>query len=111
MPFQSPAMVFNLSPYNGDIDPNTNEGLKLVYKATEERKDDLKLKISQENTKNIMAIFESNTCKFGWGSLVHIVPINDIRDTKLIIKQYNETRIKFHNMLKILEYLMLSHTI
>ena len=81
-------MAYNLNPYNGDIDPSTNEGLKLFLKATEEKKEEQRLKISQTNVKNIMSAFESDARKFGWSSLVHIVPINDAADTKSIIKDY-----------------------
>ena len=75
------TMAFNLNPYNGDINPSTNEGLKLFLKATEEKKDDLKLKISQSNVKNIMSAFESDARKFRWSSLVHIIYINDANET------------------------------
>ena len=79
-------MAFNLNPYNGDINPSTSEGLKLFLKATEEKKEEQKLKISQTNVKNIMSAFESDARKYGWSSLVHIVPINDAAETKSIIK-------------------------
>ena len=46
IPVPLPIMAFNLNPYNGDLNPSTNDGLKLFLKATEERKEDAKLKIS-----------------------------------------------------------------
>ena len=78
-------MAFNLNPYNSDINPCTNERLKLFLNATEEKKDDKKLKISQSNVNNITSVFESDARKFGWSSLVHIVRINDANDTQSII--------------------------
>ena len=58
------TMAYNLNPYNGDINPSTNEGLKLFLKVTEEKKDEQKLKISQTSVKNIMSAFESDGRKF-----------------------------------------------
>ena len=77
LPVPPPIMAYNLNPYNGNINPSQSEGLKLFLKATEERKDDLKIKITQLNVKNIMSVFESDSRKFGWSSLVHIVPIDN----------------------------------
>ena len=35
-----------------------------------------------------MSVFESDACKFGWNSLVHVVPTNTTNETKSIIKNY-----------------------
>ena len=82
------TMACNLNPYNGDINPSTNKGLELFLKATEEKKDDQKLKISQTSVKNIMSTFESDAPKFGWSSLVHVAQINNAGETKSILKDY-----------------------
>ena len=64
LPVPHPIMAYNLNPYNGNINPSQSEGLKLFLKATEEQKDDLKIKIAQLNVKNIMSAFESDSRKF-----------------------------------------------
>ena len=87
---QPPIMSFNSNPYCSDINPSMNEGLKLFLKATEERKAENRIKISQSNAKTIMTALQTDARKFGWGPLVNIVPINEDGDTKSLIKQYNE---------------------
>ena len=68
--------TYDLSPYNGNVNLSTTDGLKLILKSTEERKEDTKLKVLQINIKNIMSAFESDTRKFGWSTLVNVVPAN-----------------------------------
>ena len=43
--------TFDLNPYNGNIIPSKNDGLKSFLNAKEERKEDAKLKASQSNIK------------------------------------------------------------
>ena len=65
---------FDFNPYNGNINPSTIDSLKLLFKLTEKCKEDPKLKFSQSNVKTLMSAFESEAPKFGWSSLVNVVP-------------------------------------
>ena len=57
------VMAFHLNPFNGDINPLNEDWQKLFLKATEESKDDKRIKIDQSNVKLIMTAFESDACK------------------------------------------------
>ena len=67
-------MTYNLNQYDGNINPSTTEGLNFSLKATEEKKQDSQIKISQLNVQFIMNSFSSDARKFGWGILVNVVP-------------------------------------
>ena len=89
-------MAYNLNPFDGDINPSNADGQKNFLKCTEERKDDKKLKIDQTSAKRIMTAFESDARKFGWGSLVNIVPFNDAGGTHSIsatLQKLNSTKL------------------
>ena len=85
----------NLNPYNGNINPSINHGLKLFLKSTKEHKEDTKLKFSQSNEKSITSAFESGACKFEWSTLVNVVPSNGTRkNIKFIPKNFSDVTFK-----------------
>ena len=45
------------------------------------------------NIKNIISAFESDTHKFGWSYLAHVVPINIVGEIESIIKNYTSAAI------------------
>ena len=87
------VMAFHLNPFNGDINPSNADGQKLFLKATEERKDDKQMKIDQSNVKLIMTAFESDARKFGWGSLVNLIPFDAIGGTRSILLNFTEVHL------------------
>ena len=88
------VMAFNLNPFNGNINPSNADGQKLFLKATEERKDKKKMKIDQSNVKLIMTVFESDARKFGWGSLVNILPFDALGGVHSILCNFTEVQLE-----------------
>ena len=86
-------MVFDLSRFNGDINPSNVYRQKLFLRAIEERKDDTKLKIDQINVKLIMTTFESEARKFGWGSFVNIILFDDLGGVHSILRNFAEVEL------------------
>ena len=48
------------------------------------------MKIDQSNVKLIMNAFESDARKFGWGSLVNIIPFDALGGTHSILLNFTE---------------------
>ena len=67
---------FVMKPYLGDVNPGTNEGLKIYNKYIEARSE--KIEISQGNARDIQTIFEKYSGDFGWGPAISLVQINDL---------------------------------
>ena len=67
---------FLAGPYHGDINPTTEEGAKKFAKATahlpagEKRQD-----ATQENSTFFMAQVKGDAKTFGWGPLIHEIPV------------------------------------
>ena len=63
--------VFVSDPFEGNINPGDQSGLKLYTLATAARSDDSKLVISQENVKLVLNAFRQDSNSFGWGLLIN----------------------------------------
>ena len=92
-PPQIQVMVFNLHSFNGKINPSNADRQKLFLKATDERKDEKRMKIDQINVKLIMTVFESDARKFGWGSLVNILPFDALGGVHSILCNFTEVQV------------------
>ena len=81
---------FVMNPYLGDVNPGTNEGLKLYNKSIEARSK--KIEINQENVRNIQTIFEKDSGDFGWGPAISSVQFDDLTPptTKSILTKARE---------------------
>ena len=65
-----------LSPYAGNIDPGTPEGIKLYQKAVAiDCSDDERLVVTMETSTTVMSSLVQDSNTFCYGSTVHAVPI------------------------------------
>ena len=90
----NPNPVFQMDPYDGDINPATAEGAKLFTKATAARTNLLTL--SQDKAKEVVSAFEEDAREFGWGAMVHKVQIvldNNNALKKSILKDYRQVKL------------------
>ena len=87
--------VFQMDPYDGNINPGTAEGAKLFNKATAART--TLLTLSQDKAKEVVSAFEEDAREFGWGEMVHkvqIVPDNNNDLKKSILKDYRQVKVE-----------------
>ena len=76
----APMMQLVMSLFESNTNPRTIEGLKLFLKAMESVPDDERIKIFQDNAREIVKLFENLSSSFGWGQLLTQVNISSAND-------------------------------
>lgn len=66
---------FITSPYAGDINPGSSNGIKLYQAATAERDDDSKLTLKITTSKEFIDAMKDDSTKFCWGILISQVKV------------------------------------
>ena len=73
-PLNQNMATFDLHLCSSNINPSTNDDLKIFLKLTKEHKEDEKHIFLQTNVPNLMSPFESDARKFGWNAFLNVVP-------------------------------------
>ena len=73
----APAISFIEDPYQGNINPGTDQGLKLYLNAIKPVEEDQRMKVSISQAKSIRATLEELSNQFGWAQLVHNISDNN----------------------------------
>ena len=84
--------TFALHAHARNVNPSTQEGLKLFLKATEEFSKEDKLDLSIKNTHVMKNHLETCSHKFSWGALLNKVPNGDGTPCN-IIRNYKDVTI------------------
>ena len=87
-----PSVLFIEDPYQGDINPGTDQGLKLYLNATKSVEDDQRIDINVSQAKAIRATLEELSNQFGWAQLVHNIQ-NDSGIRKSIFRDIKQLKV------------------
>ena len=82
--------LYNLNPYDGNINPSSTDGQKLFLKATQSLDKEKQIKVTQSNVQKIMDIFSADARKFGWAALVDVVPTTATGNPMSILQNFTE---------------------
>ena len=84
------GLIYVTDPFKCDINPATQNGLKLFLKATAKLlKEDL-IDATQDYEKEFVKVIRTDAADFAWGRLIHRVQIDDLPTYKSLIRNYNE---------------------
>ena len=85
---------FVMTPYLGDVNPGTTEGLKLHNKGIISRSE--KIEVNQDSARNIQTIFEKDSGDSGWGTAISSVQIDDMTPptTNILFTKAQEINLK-----------------
>ena len=86
--------LFLIDPYEGDINPGSDIGLKLFNKATAELDNDDKLEIRQEKATAILDRFKQDASNYRWGRLVTAVEVDAIGTTKNVFREHTDIKLE-----------------
>jgi hypothetical protein len=72
------AANFLMSPFDGDINPSTTEGMRLFVKATSHLPSgEVRQDVCQKNANAFINQIRSDSANFGWGTLINQIEIDD----------------------------------